>query len=184
MLSVREEKDLKKIVTNSLNCSEKLWIAAKKNKQIPLKQFIQLNNLSPLADNEICSFNKYKTNLFCALMIDVRDSTKHLRKKSRAKVSKMQRVYLELSALLPALEIGIGIASSKALIGEFGLAPNTQSKVIGECIYFASHFSKGRGEIIVYEDFIKVWQSKTKKDYELKLRKYRDFKGYALIKKS
>ena len=79
---------------------------------------------------------------------------------------------------LPALQIGIGLAHSDAIISHFGLAPNTQIKVIGECIYFASQCSKGRNEIIVHERLEQLWP--TAKDGKLRFTKkqFTDFNGY------
>ncbi len=183
-------------------------------------------------------------------MLDMRDSTKHLRQAISArvaKVSQMQRVYYEVSALLPAmaklikdadgavteylgdgllalfqssrniaernqvlmntitaardcmealqyvvnpilnsryslpyLEIGIGLAYSDAIISHFGLSPDTQVKVIGECIYLASQLSKGRNEIIVHENLEMIWP--TSKDGKLHfiMRPFKDFKGYVV----
>lgn len=79
---------------------------------------------------------------------------------------------------LPPLQIGIGLAQSNALISHFGLAPATQVKVIGECIYYASQCSKGRNEIIVHEHLKTLWP--TAKDGRLRfsVKKFSDFNGY------
>lgn len=187
-------------------------------------------------------------------MLDLRDSTQHLRQaigKYSSDVSMIQRVFYEVSALLPAmakivdeykgavteylgdgllalfqlpklrneqgpiltnvmlaaktclealhqvvnpilnkryrlpdLEIGIGLASSEAIISHFGLSPDTQVKVIGECIYFASQCSKGRNEIIVHEGFEAIWPTSKGGMLAFRLKPFRDFKGYIVEKKS
>jgi class 3 adenylate cyclase len=173
-------------------------------------------------------------------MLDMRQSTDHLRQAIRAKVSEMQRVFYEVSALLPPmakvindhegavteylgdgllalfqlprneeeqapilrriingakqcmetleevinpilfsryylprLNIGIGLAFSDAIISHFGLPPDTQVKVLGECIYFASECSKEWNEIVLHENLQRIWP--TSKDGKLTFR-FKSFK--------
>jgi class 3 adenylate cyclase len=79
---------------------------------------------------------------------------------------------------LPSLEIGIGLAYSDAIISHFGLHPDTQIKVIGECIYLASQLSKGRNEIIVHENLEMIWPSSKDGKLKFTMRPFKDFKGY------
>ena len=81
---------------------------------------------------------------------------------------------------LPNLEIGIGLSYSDAIISHFGLHPNTQIKVIGECIYLASQLSKGRNEIIIHENLEMVWPTSKSGTLRFKMKQFKDFKGYVL----
>jgi hypothetical protein len=85
---------------------------------------------------------------------------------------------------VPAIEVGIGLAYSEAIISHFGLSPDTQVKVIGECIYFASQCSKGRNEIIVHERLEGIWPTAKGGRLVFKIRQFNDFKGYIVTKNS
>ncbi len=211
---------------------------------------------TPIPGHPYLGEDQYKSDDFIAMMIDMRDSTKHLRQSigKPAKVSQMERVFYEVSGLLPALakiieyeegavteylgdgllalfqfsedndndkkkeiiysasiaardcismvrgilnpilegryylppiQIGVGVAFSKAIITRFGLPPNTQVKVIGQCIYFASRLSKGRDEIIVHEWLENIWPSTKDGRIRFSLREFENktIKGYLLEEK-
>jgi len=249
MLTDAQKKELTSIVESSLRRSEELW-ANTIGKDESLHRAMMADSKTHIPGHPYLGENQYKSDEFVCLMLDMRDSTKHLRQAISArvaKVSQMQRVYYEVSALLPAmaklikdadgavteylgdgllalfqssrniaernqvlmntitaardcmealqyvvnpilnsryslpyLEIGIGLAYSDAIISHFGLSPDTQVKVIGECIYLASQLSKGRNEIIVHENLEMIWP--TSKDGKLHfiMRPFKDFKGYVV----
>ncbi len=246
MLTDTYKESLIKIVDASLDRCEELW-----NNTIGKDALVKRAALDSAIPG--CPFlgeNQYKSDQFVCLMLDMRDSTKHLRQAISARIAKvslMQRVYYEVSALLPAmtriiqdkngsvteylgdgllalfqlpqnrneqdsilgdvitaakrcmdglqevvnpvlsnryslpnLEIGIGLSYSDAIISHFGLHPNTQIKVIGECIYLASQLSKGRNEIIIHENLEMVWPTSKSGTLRFKMKQFKDFKGYVL----
>jgi class 3 adenylate cyclase len=226
MLPSEKIIELKAIVNNALDRSEELW----KNTRARVsgrKAELSESNIPghPTIDND-----EYVSDQFIAMVIDMRDSTQHLRTRispERARVTQMERVYYEVSALLPAMakviqdeegrvteylgdgalalfqaprkdkaketdavysacraaqncldalervvnpalveryglpsiEMGVGLAYSDAVVTRFGLRPNTEVKVIGECIYFATQLSKGRNQILVHEWLDNIWPS-------------------------
>jgi class 3 adenylate cyclase len=250
MLTERQIVELADIVNKSLDRSEELWNNTIATERRLLKAAFEETRIPghPYLDE-----NKYKSDVFVALMLDMRDSTKHLRQAISAKIAKvsqMQRVFYEISALLPTmskliqdengavteylgdgllalfqlpsdkkkkeavlgdcmraaryclqalkeavnpvlgeryglppLEVGIGMAFSTSIISHFGLPPNTQVKVIGECIYFASQLSKGRNEIIVHENLERIWPTSKEGKLSFNIRQFKDFKGYIVLKK-
>ncbi|HIF9289536.1 TPA: hypothetical protein ACX6Q0_001510 [Photobacterium damselae] len=58
---------------------------------------------------------------------------------------------------LPALDIGVGLASSKALITLVGLDGAKQAKAFGECVFRATKLSGGTNEIYVDKRLDAMW---------------------------
>jgi class 3 adenylate cyclase len=115
MMSCTDKKLLTKLVNDSLNKAESVW-ETHKGKLLPVhdcKDGVTLSK-EPVA-SQIPGFpfvqeNKDKVATFIALVADMRNSSKHLLceiSKKTAKVSMLQRVYYETSALLPALAFTI-----------------------------------------------------------------------------
>lgn len=245
MLSEVKKEELKGIVNQSLNRAEELW-GNTFDKALIFKE-AELSRTN-IPGHRYLDEKQYASDLFIALMLDMRDSKTHLRQAISAriaKVSQMQRVFYEVSALLPAMakiiedengavteylgdgllalfqlskipkeqgpiiestyfasnncmialnevinpilssryslpkiDIGIGIAFSDAIISHFGLKPNTQIKVIGECIYFASNLSKGRNEIIVHENLQRIWPKTEGGRLRFREKVFKDLKGF------
>lgn len=253
MISEKLKTELIKIINNTLDRCEKQWNNTLGKEKIVKKTFAEAFEAhTNIPGHPYLDENQYKSDLFVAFMLDMRDSTKHLRQAIStylSDVSMMQRVFYEVSALLPAMakiindydgavteylgdgllalfqlpkqaenqrfilykvlhaaetcldalhevvnpilqeryrlppiEIGIGLAHSEAIISHFGLSPNTQVKVIGECIYFASQCSKGRNEIIVHERLKDIWPSSKGGKLKFKIRPFKDFVGYIVLK--
>jgi len=228
MLTATLKTELTFIVNNTLDRCEKQWNDTLGKEELLKKAvFDSAEERTRIPGHPNLGENQYKSDTFVAFMLDMRDSTKHLRQaisKDVARVNMMQRVYYEISALLPSmgkiinkyngavteylgdgllalfqlpkqskdqqtvlydvinaaetcldalsevvnpilteryglppLEIGIGLAYSDAIISHFGLLPDTQVKVIGQCLYFASKCSKGRNQIIVHEYLENIW---------------------------
>ncbi|MCA3962395.1 hypothetical protein JKP28_20340 [Vibrio vulnificus] len=59
--------------------------------------------------------------------------------------------------MLPALDIGVGLACSKALITLVGLDGAKQAKAFGECVFRATKLSGGTNEIYVDEKLDAMW---------------------------
>lgn len=60
---------------------------------------------------------------------------------------------------LPSLEIGIGLAMSKAIVSLTGLPDNPHPKAFGECVFRATKLSVGKNIICVDERMRKHWPS-------------------------
>lgn len=58
---------------------------------------------------------------------------------------------------LPELDIGVGLAFSKAIITLVGLTNEKHPKVIGECVYRASKLSSGSNVVLVDEQLNAIW---------------------------
>ncbi len=58
---------------------------------------------------------------------------------------------------LPALDIGVGLATSKALITLVGLEGEKQAKAFGECVFRATKLSNGTNAIYVDEKLEAMW---------------------------
>ena len=59
--------------------------------------------------------------------------------------------------LLPKLEIGIGLAYSKAIVTIVGQGTNLHPKALGECVYRASKLSNGVNEVLIDERLKLLW---------------------------
>jgi class 3 adenylate cyclase len=251
LLTEDKREELKKIAISSLIRAEELW----NNTLGSLREAIKSERpaATDIPGHPYLRENDYLSDQFITLMVDMRDSTKHLRQAISAKIAKvsqMQRVYYEVSALLPVtakiiqdekgavteylgdglialfqipktnkeeqrkiiyssswaarkslevlneiinpilfnryglppVEIGIGLAFSDAIICRFGHKPNTQIKVIGQCIYFASSLAKeGRNEILIHEDLERIWPTAKIGTIKFVGRRVKDFTGYLLV---
>lgn len=58
---------------------------------------------------------------------------------------------------LPALNLGVGLSMSEALVTLIGLKNERQAKVVGQCVYRATKLSSGVNEISVDEMMKKSW---------------------------
>lgn len=240
---------IKAIINRSLDRSEEMWNSTMG--KVAFSHRLDEETETNIPGHPYLKDNEYKSDEFIAMMVDMRDSTKHLRQAISARiasVSEMKRVFFEVSALLPAvakvirdedgavteylgdgalalfqlpkeksprekaiysatrasqkclhalkecinpilferyglppIQIGIGLAFSDAIITKFGLRPETQVKVIGECVYFASNLSKGRNEIFVHEWLENMWPTGEKGMIRFsKKSKFADVDGFLL----
>ncbi|OGU22274.1 MAG: hypothetical protein A2580_07560 [Hydrogenophilales bacterium RIFOXYD1_FULL_62_11] len=60
---------------------------------------------------------------------------------------------------LPALDLGVGLSFSKAIVTLVGLDGEKHPKAVGECVYRAAKLSKGRNEVYVDEWLKNAWPS-------------------------
>jgi len=95
--------DIIKTVNDSLNRAEELWKnTLDKDKITNFAKEAETN----IPGHRYLGKDKYKSDCFLAFMLDMRDSTTHLIQAISAriaKVSEMERVFYEISALLPAM---------------------------------------------------------------------------------
>jgi hypothetical protein len=111
MLSDERKHEIALIVHRALDKAERIW-----NKHgLTLDEQIRADSaeivkrervLSRIPGHSTVESGNERVGTFIALVADIRDSSKHLRQAigKPAKVSLLQRVYYETSALLPALE--------------------------------------------------------------------------------
>ena len=82
---------------------------------------------------------------------------------------------------LPDLEIGVGMAYSKAVISLVGLDTYKQPKVFGECVFRASKLSKGKNIIIIDKKMHWVWPSSKDGTQRFFQRKCGDIEGFQVL---
>jgi len=58
---------------------------------------------------------------------------------------------------LPAINLGVGLSSSKALVSLVGLEGEKHPKAIGQCVFRATKLSGGNNEVITDELLRKMW---------------------------
>jgi len=104
------------------------------------------------------------------------------------KLNSIVNVLLKEKYKLPALEIGIGLAYSKAIVSVVGGASNFQVKAIGECVFNASKLAYGKNEIHtdkVYKRIFPKAKNGEKGTIEFKESKQidKDFPSFKIEKK-
>lgn len=84
---------------------------------------------------------------------------------------------------LPPLQIGIGLAYSKAIVTIVGANNNLHAKALGECVYRASKLSKGNDEIFIDKALKYIWpKSKGGSINFSALTSFKDFEAYQITK--
>lgn len=58
---------------------------------------------------------------------------------------------------LPPIDVGVGLAISRAMVTLVGIDEYFQPKIIGECVYRATKLSKGRNEVTVDKRLYTLW---------------------------
>ena len=113
MLNEKEKELIKQIINESLKNAEKHW---KEGGFILNEETIRMDNislethkseLSNIPNHPIVHDTETIIDEFIALVVDIRDSSKHLMQEissSISKVTRLERLYYEISALLPAVE--------------------------------------------------------------------------------
>lgn len=111
MLTTEQKKQLNIIISDSLDDAERHWknggyLLQKSAQDGRMFESINSSVESYIPGHEFVNGNVTTIDEFIALVLDMRDSSKHLMSHISAKVSKitmLQRVYYETSALLPAM---------------------------------------------------------------------------------
>lgn len=107
VLSDELRDELAKIVNGTLDRCEKQWDnTLGQDKLVKRAMEEAFANFTNIPGHPYLDETKYKSDLFVAFMLDMRDSKIHLRQAisaRTARVSMMQRVFYEVSALLPAM---------------------------------------------------------------------------------
>jgi len=132
ILTKKEKKLIEDLIKESLDLAEKHW----KNGGYLLKESAMLESIgrekyesepSKIPGHLEVQDRETKIDEFIALVVDMRDSSKHLMEDISSKTSNvtmLQRVYYEISALLPAVEqtIKFGKGSVTEYLGDGVLA--------------------------------------------------------------
>ena len=117
----KEKRDIEKVINESLDNAEKHW----ENGGYLLKDSVALEDMdleryesepSKIPGHTEVQDKETIIDEFIALVVDMRDSSKHLMEDisaKKAKVTRLQRVYYETSALLPAIEQTVNFSSGK-----------------------------------------------------------------------
>lgn len=112
MLTEEQEKKIRIIIHESLDKAEKHWnnggYQLAENRQIGMESINKSMDSEPskIPGHSIVQDEETVIDQFIAFVADMRDSTQHLMceiSSKRARVSRLQRVYYETSALLPAI---------------------------------------------------------------------------------
>jgi class 3 adenylate cyclase len=86
---------------------------------------------------------------------------------------------------LPPLDIGIGMAMSKAVVSLVGIEGNSHAKVTGRCVYYATKLADGKNQIIVDEWMDAAWPTVKGGGLQFELRTRRGgVKGYLVKRKT
>lgn len=106
MLSEKQIAELSAIVNKTLDRCEEQWDNTLGRATLQKATAATEMSESNIPGHPYLPKDTYKSDIFVAFMLDMRDSTKHLRQAisgRTAKVSQMKRVFYEVSALLPAM---------------------------------------------------------------------------------
>jgi len=117
MLTAEQDKILRETINDSLNSAEKHWLNGghmlTENRLVAvesLSKSVMDAEPSKIPGHELVQDGETVIDEFIAFVADMRDSSKHLMcaiSEKRAKVSGLQRVFYETSALLPSLALAI-----------------------------------------------------------------------------
>lgn len=107
-------------------------------------------------------------------------------KKCMSSVKEIVNPILQKRYNLPSLEIGIGLAYSKAIVTIIGADNEIYPKAFGECVFRASKLSNGRNEILFDECLKQFWPKESGGSLQFLTHNHKnstDVKGYIAISK-
>jgi class 3 adenylate cyclase len=122
--------------------------------------------------------------------VDSSDKQKTIRKASKAARYCIEEMRDEINNQLnsryslDAIDLGVGLSISKAMVTLVGEKENRQAKAIGQCVWDATKLSCGRNKINISESLYTSWPSS--KGGKLEFKKHtmkRGLVGYQLDKK-
>jgi class 3 adenylate cyclase len=83
---------------------------------------------------------------------------------------------------LPPVNIGIGMAISRAVVSLVGIEGNSHAKAIGRCVYFATKLADGKNEIIVDKRMEAAWPTSKGGRLRFEQRSRRGVDGFLISK--
>lgn len=89
---------------------------------------------------------------------------------------------LSLRYQLPPINIGVGMAFSKAIVSLVGLEGSKHAKVIGSCVYYAAKLSGGVNEIYSDEKLRCIWPKSHGGTLVFRPKNVKGVDGYLLAK--
>lgn len=116
---------------------------------------------------------------------DIVNSVRNAGRVARNCISTMRTLLnqeLESRYNLPRVDLGVGLAISKAMVTLVGSDDNLQPKAIGECVWEATKLSGGRNKVFVSQNIYENWP--TSKGGLLRFAKdtVRGVEGYRIYK--
>ena len=85
---------------------------------------------------------------------------------------------------LPPIEIGLGMAYSKAIVTVVGHGKNIKPKALGNCGYRAAKLSVGRNTIEIDDNLKRLWPTSKNGVLKFKMQPRKgDFDSYIMSKK-
>lgn len=81
---------------------------------------------------------------------------------------------------LPPINLGVGLAVSKALITLVGLAPDKHPKAFGECVFRATKLSGGKNEVVSDENLKAIWPSSKGGTLQFHRKNVKNIDGYII----
>jgi len=254
VLTYKQKEEIRKIINDSLDNAEKHWtnggdLLKESSIEDSIGRVGMDSEASRIPGHTKVQDEKTVIDEFIALVMDMRDSSEHLRQEigSPATVSRLERVYYETSALLPAveqtikysegsvteylgdgvlalfnvnkddkqetirkvyrvsrdimddtlgiinnilkeryalpaLEIGIGLSISKALITLVGLSGEKHPKAFGSCVFYATKLSGGQNEIFTDKWLRDSWPSSHGGRLKFQAKKIKGVNGYLIAR--
>ncbi|MBS8271065.1 adenylate/guanylate cyclase [Halomonas litopenaei] len=81
---------------------------------------------------------------------------------------------------LPSLDIGVGLAYSKALVTLTGLDGIKHPKAFGACVFHASKLSNARNQVLVDERMKALWPTSENGKLKFRHKRVKDAHGYVI----
>ncbi len=83
---------------------------------------------------------------------------------------------------LPSLDIGVGLAYSKALVTLVGLEGDKHPKAFGECVFRATKMSCGKNEVLVDEKLRAIWPKSSNGKLKFEPKKKGEVSGFLVFR--
>lgn len=246
-----EQEIIRKIVESSLDRAESTWNRVRTAFEKASSELVEAVKAvaTRIPGYPTIDDNTSEVAQFVAMVVDIRDSTKHLMTAISAKTagaSQLERVLYELSASLPAFEaivarrkgqvteylgdgllalfsapedapdegiyaayrsasacldalelvinpilgeryrlpglnIGIGLALSNAVVLAMGLPNFGHPKALGECVFYATKFSRSMNEVHISEALWRAWPKSSGAPLHFSRTKIGDLDAYRVL---
>jgi class 3 adenylate cyclase len=85
---------------------------------------------------------------------------------------------------LPSLDIGIGMAMSRAVVSLVGIEGNSHPKATGRCVYYATKLSGCLNEILIDEKLDAAWPTTKEGKLQMSKRSKRGVEGFLVSRKN
>lgn len=82
---------------------------------------------------------------------------------------------------LPEIDIGVGLAYSKAMVTLVGAEADKQPKVFGECVFRATKLSTGRNQVYTDKILRHKWPKSKGGKLEFRHKRFGDIDGYQIL---